>query len=302
MKNMIEVRHNNTNDKQKNIIFKRAIWITFVGNFALAISKVVIATLANSSALFAEAANSISDVFYTILLIIGLSVASQPPDESHPQGHSRFEPLVGLVVTIAMTLAAYEAGRNAISKIITGPESIPLAISLIMISATAIVKTVMFLLVRGLAKEYQSPSLKAISIDNLTDISSAGVAFVGILLSNYLHPVFDPIAGFIIAGWILFNALKTSRENILLLTGGAAPDEVRNEIIRRTTQVPGVIHLHHLITEYAGPHLIVDMHVNISGAIPFQEAHKISDNIIESIEKMEEVDRVYVHLEPENFD
>lgn len=299
---MIEIRHCNTNNSKKNQTFKRAIWITFVGNFALAIAKVIIAMQADSSALFAEAANSLSDVFYTILLIIGLRIASQPPDESHPQGHSRFEPLVGLVVTIAMSLAAYEAGRDAINKIISGPESIPLMISLIMIGATAIVKTIMFLLVRSLAKEYKSPSLNAISVDNLTDISTAGVAVTGILLSNYVSPIFDPIAGFIIAGWILYNALQSSRENIVLLTGGAASEEVRDEIIRRTTEIPGVLHLHHLITEYAGPNLIVDMHVNIRGSIPFNEAHDISDHVIKTIEEMEEVDRVYLHLEPENYD
>ena len=299
---MIEIRHGNNNNAQRSRTFRRAIWIAFIGNFALATAKVIIATQTDSSALFAEAANSLSDVFYTILLIIGLRIASKPPDEDHPQGHSRFEPLVGLVVTIAMTLAAYEAGRDAINKIVAGPESISLVISLIMIGSTALVKTVMFMMVRRLAKQYQSPSLNAISVDNLTDITTAGVAFAGILLSNYLNPIFDPIAGFIIAGWILYNAFQSSRENIVLLTGGAAPQEVRNEIIHRTLQVPGVIHLHHLITEYAGPNLIVDMHVNIKGTIPFENAHEISDNVIASIEEMDEVDRVYLHLEPEDSD
>lgn len=298
---MIEIRHRSINQEKKNRVFHNAIWITFVGNFALAIAKVIIATLSDSSALFAEAANSLSDVFYTILLIIGLNIASKPPDESHPQGHGRFEPLVGLVVTIAMTIAAYEAGREAINKIISGPKSIPLLISIIMIVSTLIVKSVMFTLIRKLAKDYQSPTLNAISVDNLTDISTAGVAFFGILLSNYVHPVFDPIAGFIIAGWIFYNALQSSRENIILLTGGAAPEEVREEIIERTLAVPGVLHIHHLITEYAGPNLIVDMHINIDGTIPFEHAHEISDQVIESVQDMDDVDRVYLHMEPEDF-
>jgi cation diffusion facilitator family transporter len=299
---MIEIRHGNSNDTQRSKTFQRAIYITFIGNFALAAAKVIIAMQTESSALFAEAANSLSDVFYTILLIIGLRIASQPPDEDHPQGHGRFEPLVGLVVTIAMTLAAYEAGRDAINNFIAGPESISLTISLIMVGATVIVKTIMFFSVRKLANEYQSPSLNAISVDNLTDISSAGVAFIGILLSNFVNPIFDPIAGLFIAGWILYNAFQSSRENIVFLTGGAAPEDVRQEIIHRTLKVPGVLHLHHLITEYAGPNLVVDMHINIKGSIPFDEAHDISDQVIEAVEAMEEIDRVYLHLEPEDYD
>ena len=298
---MIEVRHSSSDDIKKNKVFRRAIWVTFIGNFFLAGAKVIIASQTKSSAIFAEAANSLSDVFYTILLIIGLNIASKPPDKDHPQGHSRFEPLVGLIVTIAMALAAYEAGREAVNKVISGPQAIPLVISLIMILSTALIKSLMFVMIRKLARQYDSPSLKAISIDNLTDISTAGVAFVGILLSNFVHPVFDPIAGFIIAGWILYNALQGSRENIVLLTGGAAPEEVRKEIVRRTLAVPGVLHLHHLITEYAGPNLVVDMHINIKGDLPFEEAHEISDQVIERVENMEEVDRVYLHLEPEDY-
>ena len=299
---MIEVRHQISEDKKKRSVFRRAIWITLAGNVTLAVAKVIIASITDSSALFAEAANSLSDVFYSILLVIGLTIASKPPDESHPQGHSRFEPLVGLVVTIAMSLAAYEAGREAINKFISGPQAVPILISSIMLISTVVIKTLMYLMVRRVAKIYQSPSLDAISVDNITDVSSAGVAFVGVLLSNYVHPIFDPIAGILIAAWILFNALQSSRENIVLLSGGAAPAKVRDEIIHRALSVPGILHVHSLLTEYAGPRLIVDMHANISGDLPFEQAHEISDEVIRKIEEMDIVDRVYLHLEPEDWE
>jgi cation diffusion facilitator family transporter len=299
---MIEVRHHYSEDKKKQSVFQRAIWITLAGNVTLAAAKVIIASMTESSALFAEAANSLSDVFYTILLVIGLTIASKPPDESHPQGHSRFEPLVGLVVTIAMSLAAYEAGRDAINKFITGPQAVPILLSSIMLISTVVIKAFMYWMVRRIAKIYQSPSLDAISVDNITDVSSAGVAFFGILLSNYVHPLFDPIAGILIAGWILYNALQSSRENIVLLSGGAAPNKVREEIIHRALSVPGILHVHYLLTEYAGPRLIVDMHANIASDLPFDKAHAISDEVIDKIEEMDVVDRVYLHLEPEDWE
>ena len=299
---MIEIRNWNQQDQKKGRIFRRAIWVTLIGNVSLMTAKIIIASLVDSSALFAEAANSLSDVLYTVLLIIGLTIAGKPPDKDHPQGHSRFEPLVGLVVTIAMTLAAYESGRNAVNKMIAGPKAISLQLPLMMIAITVVVKTLMYFSIKKLGKQYQSPSLNAVSVDNLTDILTAGVAVVGIVLSNFIQPFFDPIAGLIIAGWILYNAFQSSRENIILLTGGVAPEKTRNEIIRRTLSVPGVLNLHHLITEYAGPHLIVDMHININGKVPFEEAHMISDQVMEIVEEMDEVDRVYLHLEPEDFD
>ena len=76
--------------------------------------------ITGSVALYADAANSISDVLYSLLMILGLWLAMQPPDISHPQGHSRFEPLVGLAIAGSMTLAGYEAGRTAIERFING--------------------------------------------------------------------------------------------------------------------------------------------------------------------------------------
>ena len=114
---MIEIRDYTTNLKKKKT-FITAILVTLIGNLLLAIAKGWIAQKTGSAALYSDAINSISDVAYSILVAVGLVIALQPPDESHPQGHSRFEPLVGLAVTASMSIAAYEAGHNAIDKII----------------------------------------------------------------------------------------------------------------------------------------------------------------------------------------
>ncbi len=100
-------------------LYRRAIIITIVGNILLASSKSIVAYLSHSVALYADAANSVSDVIYSFLMVFGLWMAQRPPDLSHPQGHSRFEPLVGLMVTLSMTFAGYEAARAAIETIYT---------------------------------------------------------------------------------------------------------------------------------------------------------------------------------------
>ena len=78
-------------------LFKIALIITIAGNILLAVLKGLVAYFSGSVAVYADAANSISDVLYSILMVVGLWVTLRPPDLSHPQGHSRFEPLVGLM-------------------------------------------------------------------------------------------------------------------------------------------------------------------------------------------------------------
>ena len=90
-------------------LFKIALIITIAGNVLLAVLKGLAAYFSGSVALYADAANSISDVLYSIMMVIGLWMALRPPDIGHPQGHSRFEPLVGLMVSFSMAFAGYEA-------------------------------------------------------------------------------------------------------------------------------------------------------------------------------------------------
>ena len=56
------------------------------------------------------------------------------------------------------------------------------------------------------------------------------------------------------------------------------------------------------MTEYAGPTLVVDLHINVDGDLSLRETHAISDRVIEALEAMPEVDRAYVHIEPTGWE
>ena len=72
------------------------------------------------------------------------------------------------------------------------------------------------------------------------------------------------------------------------------------QILQLTMAVPGVLKVHELVTEYVGPRLVVEMHVNVRGDLPLTEAHRINDEIVNRVlHNVQDVDRVYVHLEPE---
>jgi len=294
---MIEVRINEDKSDRQRKNYITAILVTIAGNILLAVGKAIAASITGSSALYSDAANSISDVLYSFLVAVGLYVALQPADPSHPQGHSRFEPLVGLVVTASMAIAAYEAGHNAVDTLVAGPKAIQLSLPSLVLLASACIKTVMYFLIRSIAIRQDSPSLRAIAADNLSDIISSVIVFIGTAASNFF-PIFDPIAGLFVAVWILYAAFRSGKENLVYLTGGSAPQDVRDRIILTASSIPGVRNVHHLITEYVGPHLIVDMHCDIDPALSFIKAHELTDQITTQVENLLEVDRAYVHLEP----
>jgi divalent metal cation (Fe/Co/Zn/Cd) transporter len=44
------------------------------------------------------------------------------------------------------------------------------------------------------------------------------------------------------------------------------------------------------------------MHVNVDGNTPLRDAHRITDEIIDKVSEFPEIDRVYVHLEPDDWE
>ncbi|HPB39981.1 MAG TPA: cation transporter, partial [Flexilinea sp.] len=98
-----------SNPEQNNRKTYQALIITLAGNLILALSKLYVAHVSGSSALRADAYNSLSDVLYSVTLVIGMMIAIRPADISHPQGHRRFEPLVGLLISFSMAWAGYQA-------------------------------------------------------------------------------------------------------------------------------------------------------------------------------------------------
>jgi cation diffusion facilitator family transporter len=286
---------------ETNRLYRNAMIITLGGNLLLAAGKGLVAWLTHSAAIYADAANSVSDVVYSLLMVVGLYMAMQPPDLSHPQGHARFEPLVGLIVTISMAFAGYEAARNSYVRFMAGGSAIALDLPTYVLLASAAIKAGMYFVIKRIGKKLRSPALTATATDNLSDVLTSVTAFAGVLLSSLVSPLADPIAGFLVAAWIFKQVYSVGKENLGLLTGkGATMEEVKH-FVEAAEKVPGVLGVHHIMTEYAGPKLVIDMHVNVDGKKTLNEVHAISDAVAERLQEFPEVDRVYVHVEPDGW-
>ena len=285
----------------QNRLYRQALVITLVGNLFLAASKGIVASLSGSAAIYSDAANSISDVVYSLLMVLGLYVAMQPPDLSHPQGHARFEPLVGMLVTISMAVAGFTAARNSYIRYIDGGEIIALNLPTLVLLLSAAIKAGMFVAISRIAKVLLSPTLKTTARDNLSDVLTSLAAFVGVLGSNFIHPLADPIAGFLVAIWIFRQAYMAGKENLGFLTGKGASKEEVEGFVKAVEQVPGVLRVHHIMTDYVGPRLMIDLHINVDGNKTLNEVHVISDEVIQRLQEFPDVDRAYVHVEPHDW-
>lgn len=285
------------NEENRNPTY-RALAITFFGNLVLAVIKWIAAGFSGSSALFADAYNSISDVLYSLTLVLGMIIAIRPADMTHPQGHGRFEPLVGLVISGSMFWAGWSAISEAIERIKTGPSVIDPGLPVIVLVISGLIKLLMFRLIGSIAKKIRSRALSAAAKDNLMDVITSLAAVLGVFLSGLVHPLCDPIVGILVGLWIFKAAGGTLHENMSYLTGHGATQEELNDLRSEIRSVPGVLDVHQLYAEYVGTKLRLDVHINLDGSTPLEEVHRIETEIEKRLSARNDVDRIYIHAEP----
>jgi cation diffusion facilitator family transporter len=285
-------------DAARRALYRRAIWIAIGGNLLLTALKGIVAWISGSSAVLSDAANSLSDTLYSTMMAAGLYLAQRPADGTHPQGHSRFEPLVSLFIAGAMTAAAGTALWQSIQRFATGPRKIQPGWPIAVLVGSMLVKVLMYVLVRRVGREAQSPAIWASARDNLADSLSSLAALIGVVGSRWIYPFLDPLAGSVVAMWLLYTAWQILRENLGYLTGRGPPEGLTQRIAAVALQVSGVVNVHQVIAEYVGPQLRVDMHIDVDGSLPLDRAHAIADRVQEIVEALPEVDLAFVHVEP----
>jgi len=279
-------------------LYQRAIWTALLGNSTLALAKGAAAWLSGSTALLATAVDSATDLVYTLFMAWGLWRSQQPADDSHPQGHARIEPVVSLLIALMMSLAGLAVVRQAVGRLLGEPATFAWGWPAAILIGSALVKVLMFLVVRRLGQKAHSPAIMASAQDNLADVISSATALVGVLAASWFHPLADPLAGLVVSVWIFRNAAGILAENLGYLTGRAAEPELLERIYAAARSVDGVAGVHRVIADYVGPQVRAELHVDVDGEIPFLAAHQISNAVRDTVEALDEVDLAFVHVEP----
>src|SRR5690554_7226702 len=97
----------------------RTVVFSILSNLLLAIIKGVAGIFGNSYALIADAIESTADVFSSLLVLFGIRYANRPPDENHPYGHGKAEPLVTFLVVVFLIVSAVIIAYQSIINILT---------------------------------------------------------------------------------------------------------------------------------------------------------------------------------------
>ncbi len=279
----------------------RATWFSIVGNAALALIKWTAGFFGNSYALIADAIESTTDIFSSILVLLGLKYAHRPPDKNHPYGHGRIEPLVTFLVVGFLVFSALWIAHDAWLNIQT-PHELPKPYTLIVLGAIVIIKELYFRFISKKSSETHSSSLKADAWHHRSDAITSLAAFIGISIALILGKGYesaDDYAAILASGFILYNSYLIFRPALGEIMDEHLHDELTDEIRTLAKKVNGVIDTEKCHVRKAGMKYFVDLHLIVNGNLSVREGHDIAHNLKNALmAEMSHVADVLIHVEP----
>ena len=279
----------------------RTTYFSMAGNTALAIIKGFAGFFGNSYALIADAIESTTDIFSSLLVLLGLKYANRPADKNHPYGHGRVEPLitfivVGFLITSA-TIIAYESIIN-----IGTPHELPKVWTLFVLGAIIIWKEISFRLVIKKANETNSSSLKADAWHHRSDAITSVAAFIGIAIAVILgkgYETADDWAALFASGFILYNSYLIFRPALGEILDEHTYDDLVKEIRTVALTVEGVLNTEKCLVRKAGLQYHIDLHANVEGSFTVKQGHNIAHKLKDRLkQQLPQIGQVLIHIEP----
>ena len=278
---------------------KRASILGVVGNLFLLIIKTIVGFITNSQAMIADAFNSASDVFSSIMTFIGNRIASRPRDDDHNLGHGKAEYIYSMLISIAMLLLVYEVIKSSIMSLVNH-NKVEFSIWLVVVCITTlIVKSSLFIYTNYLCKKYDNLLLIANSKDHLNDCMITSLNLIACLLSLFEIYFVDGVVGIIISLWIFYSAVKIFIESYDVLMDKAISIETKNEVYKVIKKHKEIKRINHFNATPVGYQYQISFTIFVDGDMSTYDSHKIANDLEKEIDsKFPEIYLTVIHVNP----
>lgn len=279
---------------------RRILIIVFVINISVALVKGAYGLWINSISMTADGLHSLFDSASNIIGIVGIALASRPPDKDHPYGHSKFETFASLGIAMLLFATCFQILAEAISRFLNPSTPNITSLSFVIMGATLAVNVGISAYEYIIGKRLKSSILVADSMHTRSDVYASIAVILGFLAVEAGYPLADPLIAVLITGLIVLTGLEIMKESSEVLLDKALIEE---SVIRKLAEsVEGVCNCHRVRTRGTKGEMYIDLHVGVDSALSIDEAHKVGVAVEEKIKSsIDGVKDVVVHMEPRDY-
>ena len=296
----------NEQEKDFQKVANKVSFVTILGNIVLSIFKLIAGVVAHSNAMISDAIHSASDVFSTVVVIIGIKLASKESDKEHPYGHERLECVAAVILAGVLFVTGLGIGAEAVKTIIGGHYDnieAPGILALVAAVVSIALKEAMFWYTRFHAKRIDSSALMADAWHHRSDAFSSIGALIGILGARIGFPIMDSLASLVIFVFIAKAAYDIFMDAVDKMVDHACDEETEKQIRDCIMKNKEVLCIDLFQTRMFGNKIYADIEIGVDGSYTLQKAHEIAEAVHDDIERdFPKVKHIMVHVNPAEMD
>ncbi|MFP3155020.1 cation diffusion facilitator family transporter [Lachnospiraceae bacterium ZAX-1] len=242
-------------------------FIGLVSNILLAAGKLSMGVVSGSVAILADGFNNLADCISSLITIIGFRFSGRAKDKNHPYGHGRMEYISGFIISMMIIATGISFGKVAFIRILN-PQ--PVSVYPVLFVATALciaAKLWLALYTRAQNKEMKSTTLTASMKDSFSDALVTSITLLSLIITPFTALPIDSVVGLIVSGFILWSGITSFIENLDLLLGEGANEELSKavkDIVMKYDAVEAITNL--AVHDYGPQARIAIIQVSMAGS------------------------------------
>jgi cation diffusion facilitator family transporter len=281
----------------------RSAWIGISIRALIIIFELAGFVLFDSYAILLDALSSTFDVASSVFLVLCIKLASKPPDEDHPFGHGRYEPLIGLQLGVLLAFIGSSMVFQQVFQVAahTERENISPWAWVIPMIAVLFLELSYHVVIR-VAKKQNSPALAADAVhyrmDSITSLFAALALICGAFFPQ-ISKSLDHVGAIVIALIMIAIGFSAARMNLHQLMDRIPSPEFFDLVRTASLNVPGVLGTEKIRIQNYGPDAHVNIDIEVQPDLTVEKAHSLSQKVRAEIQKQWPAVRdVSVHIEP----
>lgn len=272
--------------------------VGIVGNIMLFIMKFFIALSSKSQSLLADSINSATDIFSSIMTLIGGKVSSEPSDEGHNYGHGKAEYIFSLLISIIMAYLAIQIAVEGTKSLVDRNEFTFSYVLVLVCAITIVVKGCLYLYSKKVGEKSENILILANAQDHINDVWTTTSVLIGVLFGMFGIYFVDGLVAILIAMKILFEAIKIFMESYNVLLDSSMDTKSLEKIMDIVRKNEEVDHIDKITSKSVGNKYIVIVKISVDGEMTVNESHKIAGKIKSDLLQEKNVYDVIVHINP----
>jgi len=278
----------------------RAAGLSFSSNFTLMFLKLAVGLYTGSIAVLSDALDSAEDTVASSFAFVTVRLSARPADVEHPYGHGKAETLAAGAQAVLIGGGGVFIMYQAVRRLMVGQADIVLGPGLATMLVTALANLGVVIYVSRAARATGSLALTSETRHLRTNIAQALAVMVGLALVGLTgRNLFDPLVALLIAGYLLWTALRIFQTALVQIMDVSLPasdlDIIEDSILRFRPQIAGY---HHLRTRRSGHERYIELHLVVDPRRSVQEVHDVCDRIEGEVVRRLPGAVVTIHVEP----